>query len=130
MCSSDLEAGAKQIAFVVEEHLGFVDQAPKRGGMHDAIAVALKPMACGCVGFRVTTPARAVWMAGIGRKHRCRNRSVWRVGNAHAGRQQASITSATSASGAPRTTALPGPSINTKRMSPAWAFLSTRMWCR
>ena len=30
-----------QIALVIDEHLGLVDQPAKRGGMHDAIAVAL-----------------------------------------------------------------------------------------
>ena len=64
--------------------------------------------------------------AGVGE---CRPRDR-ATGSGRGLRTAASITSATSASGAPRTTALPGPSINTKRMSPAWAFLSTRMWCR
>jgi hypothetical protein len=41
--------------------------------------------------------------------------------------QQVSITSRTSASGAVRRTALPGPSIRTKRISPASDFLSTRI---
>ena len=40
------------------------------------------------------------------------------------------VTSATTSSGAPRTTALPGWLSSTKRMSPASAFLSTRIWCK
>ena len=35
------EAGSKQVAFVIEEHLRLVDQPPERGGMHDAIPIAL-----------------------------------------------------------------------------------------
>ncbi len=35
------QAGAVQIAFVIDEHLGLVDQAPKGVRMNDAIAVAL-----------------------------------------------------------------------------------------
>ncbi len=44
--------------------------------------------------------------------------------------QQVSITCRTRWSGAERMMALPGPSISTKRISPASAFLSTRMCCR
>jgi len=33
---------AKQIAFMVDEDLGLVDQAPKGTGVDDAIAIALK----------------------------------------------------------------------------------------
>ena len=36
------EAGAVQVAFVIDEHLGLVDQAPEGVGMDDAIAVALE----------------------------------------------------------------------------------------
>ena len=35
------EPRAVQVAFVIDEHLRLVDQAPERGGMDDAIAVAL-----------------------------------------------------------------------------------------
>ena len=35
------QAGSKEIAFVIDEDLGLVDQAPERGAVHDAIAVAL-----------------------------------------------------------------------------------------
>jgi hypothetical protein len=34
-------ACAKQIAFMVKKDLRFVDQATKRGGMHDTVTVAL-----------------------------------------------------------------------------------------
>jgi hypothetical protein len=36
------QAGAKQVAFVIDEDLRLVLEAPKRRGMHDAIAVALE----------------------------------------------------------------------------------------
>ena len=51
------QAGAKQIAFVVQKNLCFVDQAAKRGGMHDAVAVALKQIARRCFGFGKTPSA-------------------------------------------------------------------------
>ena len=35
------EPRAVQVALVVDEHLGLVDEAAERGGMHDAVAVAL-----------------------------------------------------------------------------------------
>jgi Holliday junction resolvasome RuvABC endonuclease subunit len=36
------QARAKQVAFMIEEHLGLVDQTPKRSGMNDPITIALK----------------------------------------------------------------------------------------
>ena len=36
------QPGAKQITFVVQENLGFVDQAPKCRAVYDAVAVACK----------------------------------------------------------------------------------------
>jgi hypothetical protein len=36
------EAGAKQVALMVEEHLGLVDQPAEGGGVDDAVAVALE----------------------------------------------------------------------------------------
>ena len=36
------EPGAEQVTLVVQKHLGFVDQAAKRGRMDDAVPVALK----------------------------------------------------------------------------------------
>jgi hypothetical protein len=35
------QPSAKQVALVVQEYLGLVDQAPKGRGMNDAVAVAL-----------------------------------------------------------------------------------------
>lgn len=35
------EPRTEQIALMVEEYLGLVDQPPERGGMHDAVAVPL-----------------------------------------------------------------------------------------
>src|SRR6185369_17175603 len=86
------QPGAKQVAFVVQEHLRLVDQAPEGGRVDDTVPVAL-------VFGRV-------------------------------GRQQCSITSRTSVSGAVRTAALPGRSITTNLISPASAFLSSRISSR
>jgi hypothetical protein len=36
------EAGAEQVAFVVQKNLRFVNQPPKRRAVHDAVTVALK----------------------------------------------------------------------------------------
>ena len=112
------EARAKQVALVVQKDLGFVDQAPKRGAMHDAVAVALKLGTRGRRGLRKAPPARVRRVAGVGREHQAPVA------------QQASITARTRASGAPRTQARPGPSISTKRISPPSAFLSTRIRSR
>ena len=52
------EPRAEQIAFVIQEHLSFVDQPPKRGGVHDAVPVALESVARGRWGFsKPSTPA-------------------------------------------------------------------------
>ncbi len=80
------EAGSKQVALVVQKHLGFVDQAAKRRGVNDAVAVALMVVAGGRGCFRVTAPARLAGPARLGRQR-------------HA--QHASMTSLTSASEAP-----------------------------
>ena len=81
---------AVQVPFVVEEHLRLVHQPAKGGGMHDAVAVALKGIARGCVGLRVATPLAARRVAGVGGERP----------TAHAW-QHWRITSPTSASGAP-----------------------------
>jgi hypothetical protein len=36
------QAGPIQVAFVIDEDLRFIDEPPKRSGMYDAVAVALK----------------------------------------------------------------------------------------
>ena len=36
------QAGAEQVAFVIDEDLGLVFQPPERAGMHDAVAIALE----------------------------------------------------------------------------------------
>jgi hypothetical protein len=62
------QPGSVQVAFVVDEDLGLVDQSAKRRGMNDSIAVALvfRPV-CGR-GFRVAAAARVLGMRGIGRE--------------------------------------------------------------
>ena len=62
------QAGSIQITFVVDEHLGLVDQPPKCGGVHDAIAIAL--IFGSILGGRlwVAAPPRMLGMGGIRRK--------------------------------------------------------------
>jgi hypothetical protein len=64
-------ARAKQIAFVVQEDLGFVNQASKSGGVNDAIAVALMRVTkAGSVGrslrLRVAAATGEFGQAGVG----------------------------------------------------------------
>ena len=110
------QPGTEQVAFVVQKHLGFVDQTPKRGAMNNAVAVALVLGAGRRGRLRKTPAARLGGITGKGGQHD------------HA--QQASMTSRTRASGALRMAARPGPLITTKRISPPSAFLSTRMSSR
>ncbi|MDT4842653.1 hypothetical protein FQZ97_765650 [compost metagenome] len=117
---------AEQITFVIQKHLGLVNQAAKRGGVDHTIPVTLESRACGCfrLGVSATTALRRV--AGIRRQ---RLDGSFRH-SLHQARTLASITWATSASGAVRTTALPGRSITTNLISPASDFLSTRIRAR
>ena len=91
---------AEQVAFVVEEHLRLVDQAAERGGVHDAVAVALELGARGRRRLRVAAAARCA------RDRRRRARAL--IASARRVRrvQHCASTSRTSASGAPRTAAL------------------------
>ena len=111
-------AGAKQVAFVVEEDLRLVDQPAKRGAVHDAIAIALERIATRRVGLGVPAAATAIRMAG-------KRRQQTAVADVHA--QCASMASATSASSARCKLARPGASISTKRICPDSDFLSTRI---
>ena len=117
------QPGAKQVAFVVQEHLRLVDEAPKRAAVDDAIAVALEVVARRRGRLGMAAPARALRVAGPGAERPGRTtraaHPVW-----------ASMTCATSASGAPRRAARPGESMTTKRISPACAFLSSRISSR
>ena len=60
------EPGAEQVALVVQEHLRFVDQPPERGGVHDAVAVALEVVARGRRRDRMAPAARLGRVAGVG----------------------------------------------------------------
>jgi len=60
------EPCAKQIAFVVHEHLCLVFEPAECRRMHDAIAVALVVAARRIGRDRVTPPSRAVRVAGVG----------------------------------------------------------------
>jgi hypothetical protein len=55
-----------QIAFVIDENLGLVDQPAESGRMHDAIAVPLIFRTISRLGFRVTAPTRVLVESGIG----------------------------------------------------------------
>ena len=48
---------AKQIAFVVQKNLGFVDQAPESGAVDDAVAISSELCAGGCGGSGNGDPA-------------------------------------------------------------------------
>jgi len=68
-------ARAKQVAFVVQKNLGFINQAPKCGGVNDAVAVALVRVAHaggvgGQGGFSVATAKGLIRVTGVGRKWR------------------------------------------------------------
>ena len=124
---------AKQVSLMVHKDLGFVNQTPEGRRVNNAIAVALKITARGCSGFFMATSAAALRIAGI----RGQRTHLAAFTNHHnvkvtlsAQAQQLSITSHTNASGAERMTAFPGPSISTKRISPASDFLSTRISSR
>ncbi|MDT4863467.1 hypothetical protein FQZ97_981760 [compost metagenome] len=66
---------SKQIAFVVEKNLGLVDQPAKRGAVDDAVTVALKGRACGCLGLGKPPATAVLRMAGIpSQSHGAHNR--------------------------------------------------------
>jgi hypothetical protein len=51
------ETGAKQIAFVIEEDLCFVNQSTKCRGVNDAVSIALEIIARGRRNFGITSAA-------------------------------------------------------------------------
>ena len=60
------EARAEHVAFVVHEHLRFVNQPPEGRGVNDAVAVALELAARGRGRLRVAPAAREAGAAGPG----------------------------------------------------------------
>ena len=98
------EPRAEQVAFVVQEDLGLVDQPPERGGMHDAVAIALERVARRRRRFRMAPAARSRRVAGVGRlAHRLQgSRSLTQAA------QHCASTSRTIASGALRTSGRAG----------------------
>src|SRR5580692_4924196 len=60
------QPGPIQVALVVDEHLGLVDQPAERGGMDDAIAVPLIFRTVGGLRLRVAAAARMLLEGGIG----------------------------------------------------------------
>lgn len=59
------QAGAEEIAFMVEEDLRLVNQPAECGGMHDAVAVALVVRAGGGTYFHVATASSEFGMTRI-----------------------------------------------------------------
>ena len=66
------EPRAEQIAFVVEEHLCFVNQPPECGGVHDAVAVTLESVARGRRRLSKAPPPAVRRVAG-----QCRQAGQW-----------------------------------------------------
>jgi len=62
------EPGSIQVAFVIDEHLGLVDQAAEGGGMHDAVAVALVFRTICRLRFSIAPAARMLIVGRIGRQ--------------------------------------------------------------
>ncbi len=121
------QARAEQVAFVVQKHLRLVDQAPECRGMDHPVPVALKSGPRWRLGLWKTPSAAGTRVAGkTGERGLVRHG----VGRCHHTWQLALITSATIASGALRTEALPTGSISTNLIAPPSAFLSTRMRSR
>ena len=65
------EARAEQVAFVIEEHLGLVDQASKRRAVDDAVAVPLELVAArvDALGMPATAARLRVGCGGIRHVH-------------------------------------------------------------
>ena len=61
------EAGAKEVAFVVDEDLCLVNQAPESGGMNNPIPIPLKIAAGWRVGLQIKSTQRFFRVRRIGR---------------------------------------------------------------
>jgi len=59
------QPGAEQVALVVQEHLGLVDQATEGGGVDDAVTVALESVARGGGRLGIAPPAALIWQASV-----------------------------------------------------------------
>src|SRR6266849_1336297 len=105
------QPGPVQIAFVIDENLGLVDQPAESGRMHDAIAIPLIFRTVSRFRFRVAAPARMLVESGIGGE------------SAHPKCSAAAASSAAWGS-SPVTMARPNLSSSTRRTVPASTFLS------
>ena len=63
------QAGAKHIAFMIDEYLGFVFQAPEGGTMHNAVAVSLKLSAVVGRRFGDASTTGIIFSGSIRRQH-------------------------------------------------------------
>src|SRR5690606_26109548 len=114
------QAGAEEIALVVDEDLGLVLEPAKGRGMNDPVAIALEIAA---PAGRFLGMAPAATEGGIG--------GPGRAAALHRAQPiRAAMLATTSASGARRTTARPRPSSSTNFGMPCSAFLSTLMSSR
>ncbi len=64
------QPGPEQVAFMVQEHLCLVDQAPKGGAVDDPVTVSLMRAPVRGLCFRVSAAARVQGVARPGREHR------------------------------------------------------------
>src|SRR5690606_39603940 len=62
------QAGAEEVAFMVDEYLGLVFQQPEGIAMDDAVAIALEVISALGRGFGMLTAAAAFGVAGVGSK--------------------------------------------------------------
>jgi len=59
------EAGAVEVALVVDEDLGLVHEPPEGGGMDDAVPVPVELVAVSRGGFFVPAAAGLFWVSGV-----------------------------------------------------------------
>ena len=111
------QPGAEQVALVVEEDLGLVDEAPKRGAVDDAVAIALEFVARRRRLLRMAAAPGTPRVAGVG----CSAMAVRRSGPRSPRRRGRR---------APRAAQRARASMTTKRIAPPSAFLSTRISSR
>src|SRR5580704_6996927 len=108
------EAGAIQVAFVIDEHLSLVDQPAEGGGVDDAVAVTLVFRPIGGSSLGMTPAARLALLRCVGGQ------------DAHA-KCSCKVASSALLSYFESTVALPSRSSSTRRTAPASTFLSIFM---
>src|SRR5210317_10243 len=112
------QPGAIHVAFMIDEHLGLVDQAPERGRVQHAVAIALEFAPIFVTGLAVSTASRRSIERGI------RRETGIRQVHAAASRLWCRKRSSSSPANSDVSLARPISSSNTSRSCPAWTFLS------